>query len=241
MILDEGGVQRAIALIKSVYPDEPPDVLSFDPMANIFDQENENDNAQVMKFLTLRIEAVRQAVNPLAGVILVHHATKKGPDEIRRDPFNCFRGGGALRGHYDSGIIIFRKSAETEEREIHFELRGGESPEPVTVTLENGRMIKALTVFGEPRPGWPDNETQNNILSRIQGGWNRGEPWSNEPRSRSNGRYAPQIINRDYPAVSEAIAKQMINSWLMPDGALVIATYNAHAKLKGLCQRRYAP
>jgi hypothetical protein len=221
MILDENGVQQAVALIKSVYPNEPPHVLSFDPMANIYDQENENDNAQVMKFLTLRIEAVRQIINPLAGVVLVHHATKKGPDEIRRDPFNCFRGGGALRGHYDSGIIIFRKSAESEEREVHFELRGGEPPEPLTVKLENGRMVKTASIlFGQLLKGWPDTQTQNAILANIQAAWNRGEPWSNQPRARSVGRYAPQIIHRDYPSVSETIALQMINGWLMPDGVL---------------------
>jgi hypothetical protein len=243
-ILDDDGIKFAVDLIKERFPDpdRPPDALSFDPMANLFDQENENDNAQVMKFLTMRIEAVRQAVNPLAGVILVHHATKKAPDEIRKDPFNCFRGGGALRGHYDSGIIIFKQSDTGEERELHFELRGGESPEPMVVKLEGGRMVKAEGAFFKGhRKGWPDAQTQNIILGNIQAAWNRGQPWSNEPRSRRSGRYAPAIIRRDFPTISEQVAQEIINSWLLPDGCLVVAMKDRKNKLMGLCKRDDAP
>jgi putative DNA primase/helicase len=185
MILDPNGVEVASKLIREQFAGEVPDIIAFDPMANLFDQENENDNAQVMKFLTLRIEAVRQLVNPMAGVILVHHATKKGPDEIRKDPFNCFRGGGALRGHYDSGIIIFRKADDGEEREVHFELRSGDEPEPLTVTLTDGRMVKSASKFfpEDNQKGWPDRETCKLILAAIETAWRNGKPWSTVPQT----------------------------------------------------------
>lgn len=235
MILNEDGVRVASELIKGCFPaDQPPDVISFDPMANLFDQDNENDNAQIMRFLTTRIESVRQLVNPVAGIILVHHATKRGPDEIRKDPFNCFRGGGALRGHYDSGIIIFKKNEESDEREVHFELRGGESPEPVTVKLENGRMIKAGGVFFGERKGWPDQETQRRILDDIDLAWCRGSPWANTPESKRYGRYAPAIIHRDFPSIKLRVAEELINSWLMPEGCLIVDTVDKHSKKTGL-------
>jgi hypothetical protein len=243
MVLDDNGVAQAVALIRSCYlPDAPPDILSFDPLANLYDQDSENDSAQMMRFLMLRIEAIRRAVNPLAGVVLIHHATKVSPEVMRRDPFSCLRGGGALRSYYDSGIVIFRKDADSEEREAHFEMRGGESPEPLLLTFKDGRFAKSGTVFfGAQRKGWPDAQIQNAILTTIQAAWNRGEPWSNQERTRRFGRYAPQIIHRDYPSIAEKTALEMINSWLMPGGVLALAVYNRRMKTLGLCERRYVP
>jgi hypothetical protein len=235
-ILDDDGIKFAVDLIKERFPDpdRPPDALSFDPMANLFDQENENDNAQVMKFLTMRIEAVRQAVNPLAGVILVHHATKKSPDEIRKDPFNCFRGGGALRGHYDSGIIIFKQSDTSEERELHFELRGGESPEPMVVKLEGGRMVKAEGAFFKGHQnGWPDIETCRLILAEIEAAWQVKKPWSTAPQTRQLGRFGPRLIVENWPSIPLKIAAEMLEKWLM-NGVLSIEERDSHSKIMGL-------
>jgi hypothetical protein len=234
MILDPNGVEVAAKLMRESFGGELPDIIAFDPMANIFDQENENDNAQVMKFLTQRIEAVRQLVNPDAGVVLVHHATKKGPDEIRKDPFNCFRGGGALRGHYDSGVIIFRKDDIGDEREVHFEFRGGDTPDPMTVRLEGGAMVKVAPAVHskDPKKGWPDKPTCRLILQAIQSAWNGGDPWSSMPQTKNVGRYAPTIIRSQF-GVSENVAEAMVREWLI-NKVLAVKTANSDTKQKGL-------
>jgi hypothetical protein len=234
MVLGEDGVRLAAELIKAAFHDGPPDIIAFDPLANIYDQENENDNAQMMRFLTQRLEAVRQLVNPVAGVILVHHATKKSPQEIAKDPFNCFRGGGALRGHYDSGIIIFKKSEEGDERELHFELRGGEAPEPATVKLEQGRMnVVKNSPFFEPQKGLPDRDTCNLILAAIETAWLKKEPLSMVPQTRRQGRYAPLVIHENYAGVSAKAAVTLLEKWLM-NGVVREEEVSSVSKKRGL-------
>jgi hypothetical protein len=169
----------------------------------------------------------------MAGIILVHHATKKGPDEIRRDPFNCFRGGGALRGHYDAGIIIFRKTDDGDEREVHFELRGGETPDPFDIRLENGRMIKTLQRnFGEQK-GWPDRDTCRLILAAIEAAWLAGKPWSTVPQTRRAGRFGPSIMRETWRSISPRVAAEMLEKWLM-NGILSIEMRDSDTKLMGL-------
>jgi hypothetical protein len=213
MVLAEDGVRIAAELIKASFHDGPPDIIAFDPLANIYSEENENDNAQMMRFLTQRLEAVRQLVNPVAGVILVHHATKKSPQEIAKDPFKCVRGGGALRGHYDSGTIIFRKGEEGPEREMHFEMRGGEPPDPLTVKVEGGRFIKAASpFFKDDKKGFPDITVCRQILCAMQEAWMKGGKncWSNQ--HNTGARYAVKIMAIRW-GLKEKTAKELLLHW----------------------------
>jgi hypothetical protein len=232
MILDDNGVSATVDLIKSAFPDAPPDILTFDPLINLFDQENESDNAQMIKFLQLRVEAVRDAVNPRAAVIMVHHATKKSADEIRKDPFLIIRGAGALRGHYDTGIVIFKKSEETEEREIHFDLRAAESPKPITAQLINGTFKHLGTTKNDDPGSWPPEGVQERILSAIDFAWHQRVPWSLSPQTRKEGRYAPKLIQKQFNVHPE-VAEQMILHWL-EERVLVVEVYNRNTKSKGL-------
>lgn len=227
MILNEGGVQTAVATIKAAFPDAPPDIIAVDPLANVFDQENENDNAQIMRFLTGRLEAVRQAVNPLAALILVHHSTKKAVDELARDPFAAIRGAGALRGYYDSAIVIYRASEEGKARKIHFELRSGESPEPMTVELVGGR-------FQAADEGAVDvsKDMARKILSVIEESWAEGRPLSLAPQTRGEGRYAPRVVEMRLHVQPQATVK-LVEQWLM-NGVVRAEVRNTDTKQKGL-------
>ena len=64
----------------SRFPDAPPDIICIDPIRNLFDGGadggGENDNAAMMFFLQERVEALREAVAPDAGLILCHHTKK---------------------------------------------------------------------------------------------------------------------------------------------------------------------
>ncbi|MFG1334001.1 AAA family ATPase [Xanthobacter autotrophicus] len=208
MILNENGVQTAVATIRAAFPDAPPDIIAVDPLANVFDQENENDNAQIMRFLTGRLEAVRQAVNPLAAIVLVHHSTKKSTEDLARDPFVAIRGGGALRGYYDSAIVIYRESEESKSRRVHFELRGGESPEPITVELVGGRF-QATSVLSSI-----DKPMARKILQAIDDAWKKGTPWSLFPQSKREGRHAGTNAAGLFN-VSEKAAEALIEQWLL--------------------------
>ena len=206
MILNENGVNVAIETIKAAFPDAPPDIIAVDPLANVFDQENENDNAQLMRFLTGRIEAVRQAVNPDAAIIMVHHATKKSADDMARDPFIAIRGAGSLRGYYDSAIVIFRAGEESKARKVFFELRSGESPEPMTVELVNGRFEPVSPTAAITK------DVARKILAQIDAAWNRKEPWSPYERSKNEGRYAIQNASKMFGLPAGAV-KALFDDW----------------------------
>lgn len=208
MILNEGGVKTAVETIRGAFPDGPPDIIAIDPLANVFDAENENDNAQLMRFLTGRIEAIRQQINPMAFVILVHHATKKSADDMARDPFVAIRGASALRGYYDSAIVIYRPGEDTKARKVHFELRSGESPEPMTVQLVNGRFEQADKVASQIDIG-----TAHKLLGAIRSAWEQNEPLSSHPQSKRDGRYAIENLAQQFNLPPGQVA-YLLNEWL---------------------------
>jgi hypothetical protein len=209
MILNESGVKTAIDTIKAAFPDSPPDIIAVDPLANVFDQENENDNAQLMRFLTGRIEAVRQAVNPMASIIMVHHATKKSAEDMAKDPFVAIRGAGALRGYYDSAIVIYRAGEESKARKVHFELRSGESPEPMTVELVNGRF-ETLSENASSI----DKPLARQMLAILREAWNADEPLSMHPQSRRDGRFAVFNLSEQFRVKPKEVDK-LLNQWML--------------------------
>ncbi len=141
-ILDHPGVKGLAELAKRAFPDGLPELIIIDPMANVFDGETENDNVAMRRFLNERIEQLREQINPHAAVILVHHAGKSSPDRLREDPFDCIRGSSALRGHYDSAIVIYRPKIDSSNRRVAFELRGGEAPDPFDIEYREGSFTK---------------------------------------------------------------------------------------------------
>jgi hypothetical protein len=209
MILNENGVKLAIDTIKANFPGDPPDIIAVDPLANVFDQENENDNTQLMRFLTGRIEAVRQAINPNAAVVMVHHATKRSNEDMARDPFIAIRGAGALRGYYDSAIVIFRAGEETKARKVHFELRSGESPEPMTVELVNGRFVSV-----SENASSIDKPMARQMLAVLKDAWNAEEPLSMHPQSRKDGRFAVFNLSEQFKVRAKEVDK-LLNQWML--------------------------
>jgi hypothetical protein len=220
MILNEGGVKTAIDTIKAAFPLDPPDIIAVDPLANVFDQENENDNAQLMRFLTGRIEAVRQAINPSAAVVMVHHATKKSSEDMARDPFVAIRGASALRGYYDSAIVIFRAGEESKVRKVHFELRSGESPEPMTVELTGGRFVPVTATSAITK------EVARKILSAMQEAWTAKRPWSPHPRAEHEGRFAIKNASKTFGIPAGAV-KALFDEWAF-NGVITLRERQKH-------------
>lgn len=226
MILDERGVELAVETIRQAFPDAPPDVIAIDPLANLFSGDNENDNTQLMGFLTQRVEAVRRAINPMAAIVMVHHATKKSVEDLERDPFIAIRGAGALRGYYDTGVIMFRKSEAGPERRIFVENRNGEAPEPMTAVLHNGRFM--LT---EESEGVSMTAAQA-IWSDMRKRWNDGQGVSLQPQTRRTGRFAPVIYSKMFGMPPREVAR-LIESWLA-NGICVVEPISKHQKQMGI-------
>lgn len=128
LVLDDAGLAQVIPAITNAFGGEPPDIIAIDPIRNVFDGGDaggENDNGAMLFFLSQRVDRIRQAVNPDAGVILAHHTKKLGKKQFEEDPFQDLAGAGSLRGYYSTGMLLFRPDESRTTRQLIFELRNG--------------------------------------------------------------------------------------------------------------------
>ncbi len=127
LVLNEAGLATVVNTIRQRFGATPPDIIVIDPLRNVFDggegEGSENDNNAMLFFLQKRVEALRDAVNPDAGVIIAHHTSKMAKKLIEEDPFRALSGANALRGYYTSGLLLFRPDEMRGERHLYFELQ----------------------------------------------------------------------------------------------------------------------
>ena len=146
MLLDENGVALTIAAIRAHFPTDPPDIICLDPIRNLFDGgpdgDGENDNTAMLFFLQSRVEGVREAVAPDAGLILCHHTKKVAKKALTEDPFMALSGASALRSFYTSGMIMFRPDEERPERRLEIELRNGPALDAILIDKRGGRWVE---------------------------------------------------------------------------------------------------
>lgn len=145
LILNEAGLATVTAIITRHFPNGL-DIIVIDPIRNVFDGgdagTSENDNNAMMFFLRDRVELLRDAVNPDAGVILVHHTRKLSKRQIEEDPFQALSGAGSLRGYYSSGMILFRPDESQPERRLITELRNGPALPTKLVDKQDGQWVE---------------------------------------------------------------------------------------------------
>ncbi len=128
LLLDDAGLAQIIPAIAKAFQDLPPDIIVIDPIRNVFDggeAGGENDNGAMLYFLSQRVERLRHAVNPDAGVILAHHTRKLGKKQFEEDPFQALAGAGSLRGYYSTGMLLYRPDESRTTRQLIYELRNG--------------------------------------------------------------------------------------------------------------------
>ncbi|MCX7379835.1 MAG: AAA family ATPase [Alphaproteobacteria bacterium] len=146
MLLDEHGVALTIAAIQAHFPTDPPDIICLDPIRNLFDGgpdgDGENDNTAMLFFLQSRVEGVREAVAPDAGLILCHHTKKVAKKALGEDPFMALSGASALRSFYTSGMIMYRPEEDRPERRLEIELRNGPALDAMLIDKRHGRWVE---------------------------------------------------------------------------------------------------
>lgn len=142
LILDDDGLAQVIPAMVAAFNGLTPDIIVIDPIRNVFDGGDaggENDNGAMLYFLSQRVERIRQAVNPEAGVILAHHTKKLGKRQFEEDPFQALAGAGSLRGYYSSGMLLFRPDEAQSTRHLIYELRNGPAIETKFVDKMDGQ------------------------------------------------------------------------------------------------------
>lgn len=146
LVLNELGLATIVNTIRQRFGATLPDIIAIDPLRNVFDggdgEASENDNDAMLFFLQKRVEALRDAVNPVAGVIIAHHTSKMPKKLIEEDPFRALSGANALRGYYTSGLLLFRPDETRGERHLYFELRNGEAIPYKIIDKAGGQWIE---------------------------------------------------------------------------------------------------
>lgn len=137
-------------LIRQVHDSFRPDITIYDPLIN-FCAANENDNTEM--------RAVLRAIDEIAtdfntGVILVHH-TAKGGGKFDRGPFDRIRGASALRGWYDTGIVLTKTGGAKHEVTVAYEMRNGHPLSCHNVIWCDNANSFVKTIFIEPESGEP--------------------------------------------------------------------------------------
>lgn len=146
LLLDDRGVALAVEAIRAHFPNEAPDIICIDPIRNLFDGGpdggGENDNSAMMFFLQERVERLREAAAPEAGVILAHHTRKMTKKQVADDPFQALSGASSLRGFYTSGLLMYRPDEERTERRLEIELRNGPALPPKLIDKVKGQWVE---------------------------------------------------------------------------------------------------
>lgn len=141
MLLNEDGVNACVRHIKEKFGKTLPDIIAIDPLRNVFDggdHGNENDNNAMLFFLQERTDKLRDSVNPDAGIVIVHHTKKVNKNQFKDEPFQALSGANALRGYYDTGMLLFRPDEAGPKRELICELRNGPEVPPLEVEKRDG-------------------------------------------------------------------------------------------------------
>lgn len=141
MLLDESGVKTVGHTIRQCFGSAAPDIIAIDPISNVYDKESENDNAQMMAFLSGRVEALRAYAGEKTSFMLVHHTKKIAKDELAKDPFQMFSGASSLRRYYTTGMLMFRPDEEVSECVLTYEVRNGARLPNINVDKNLGRWV----------------------------------------------------------------------------------------------------
>jgi hypothetical protein len=100
---------------------------------------------------------------------------------------------------------------------------------PTSLVVES---IGEAPAENKAQSGWPDKETCQRVLAAIREAWFTGKPWSNQPNTKAEGRFAPKLISSRFN-IPARLAEHMVETWLMND-MLEVEVASAKKKLKGL-------
>ncbi len=154
-LLDEDGVAEVQQTIQQHFSREPVDIIAVDPLRNVFDggedDLGENNNSSMLFFLQQRLDVLRDAVNPEAGLILAHHTRKMRKQELLADPFQALSGASSLRSYYTTGVMLFKEDEQLSPRKLVFELRNGDAVLPKCIDQLDGYWCEVDVSHKQPR------------------------------------------------------------------------------------------
>ena len=138
---------KQFSQLEHMVEEHQPEVLILDPLV-YFHSVDENDNAA----MGMVMEQMRTlANNNNMAIIIVHHAKKMGVSENTGGA--NLRGASSVFGAVDTSIILSRDvNLETDEvsYSLDFELRNGENPERMYLSLDQDNLQMRTTLGALP-------------------------------------------------------------------------------------------
>jgi hypothetical protein len=229
--MDDGEIERLILTIQysDMLKGEVPVGIVVDTVSRSLPGADEN----LQKDMTLFIKAcdkIRLAFD--CTVMGVHHTSRAGN----------LRGSTVFDGAADFLFRISREEGvmigEFNAKKIKSATDGWTKPFKLREVL-CGDIAGNTSLYAEPalpeevvvEDEWPSKPVCQDILNAMSKAWDAGKPWSTQPNTRRDGRYAPMLMTRY--EVEEKMAAQMIDAWLR-NGVIEIDLCDARSKTKGI-------
>ena len=229
--MDDGEIERLILTIQ--YSDmlmgEVPVGIVVDTVSRSLPGADEN----LQKDMTLFIKAcdkVRLAFD--STVIGVHHTSRAGN----------LRGSTVFDGAADFLFRVSREEGsmigEFNAKKIKAAADGWNKPFRLREVL-CGDVAGHTSLYAEPIApeeiqkvdDWPPKPTCQAVLDAMSKAWDNGKPWSTQPNTRRDGRFAPMLMTRW--EIDEAMGAKMIDTWLR-NGLIEIDLCDPRTKTKGI-------
>ena len=167
------------------------------------------------------------------ALIGIHHSGK--------DKDRGMRGSTVLLGACDASIrltksdklvtLAFEKQKDAEQGDpIYFQL-----DKHVWQSSQHGEELSTLVPVrskANEAEGTLTMDQVRNAFAALADAWADGRPLSHKPQTRSDGRYAPQILAKRFGGAADAWVS-MIASWL-ENGVLSFEMYDHKSKSRGL-------
>ena len=204
-----------------------PALVIVDTVSRSLPGADEN-SAEEMSLYVVACDAIREAFG--CGVLGVHH--------IARSAGNM-RGSTVLEGGADTLIAVAREAGEDVGTLTAKKIKAAADGWTINFRMQKvacGDLRGTESLVAEltddnAKAGvrWPDGETCKAILEAMRSAWDAGKPWSQQPMSKYEGRYASAHFQRW--SINNELADAMLEAWLI-DG--VIAFEENPSKHRGL-------
>jgi len=229
--MDDGEIERLILTIQhsDMLMGEVPVAVFVDTVSRSLPGADEN----LQKDMTLFIKScdkIRLAFD--STVIGVHHTSRSG--NLRGSTVFDGAADFLFRVAREEGVMI----GELNAKKIKSAQDGWTKPFKLREVL-CGDVAGHSSLYAEPaspeelkiEDEWPSKSVCQDILDAMTKAWEAGKPWSTQPNTRRDGRFAPMLMTRF--EVEEEMAGKMIDTWLR-NGLIEIDLCNPSTKTKGI-------
>jgi len=151
--LDAKGLSLANRSIRSHFGSQAVDIIALDPLYNVRELSRSGDHEGAMAtFLNETIGKLREAaLNPNAGVILVHQSDKVNPEDLELDSVQGLHDELALRRFYSSCIVMHQPKIHSDNYQLIFELRDGKPIATKNIELVDDKWCEVSPAVGKKK------------------------------------------------------------------------------------------